>query len=259
MSFRERQYQNAHAGCQPGVGNLVDRLFAAVSPWQCVLCGEPAAGMDICPNCLDDLPWLGHACRSCAMPLRNTAENTCGRCAQEGSSLPACGFGGCRAALAYEFPVDRLLTGLKFSARMQYARVLGELLAIRIHEYRREEMFFMPDMLVPVPLHPRRLAARGFNQAAEIARWVAAEHGIAMAPEQVKRLRHTSRQTGLSRNARQKNVVGAFAVSPEVMNQRVAVVDDVITTQATAREIARAVRRAGAAVVQVWAVARTCS
>jgi ComF family protein len=216
--------------------------------------------MDICPGCLDDLPWLGQICRNCAMPLCATEFHTCGRCAQDSRLSPALPQTDiCLAALAYEFPVDRMLTGLKYSARLEYARVLGELLAIRIHEYRQEGLLRMPELLLPVPLHPRRLLHRGFNQAAEITRWVARRHGIPMLPELAQRCRHTPRQTGLSSRARQGNVVGAFAVSDKVANRRVAIVDDVITTQATARELARVVSRAGAAAVQIWAVARACN
>ena len=255
MALKTRKYQNAGNICQPRPGHLVDRLFAALSPWQCLLCREPAAGMDLCCGCLDDLPWLGQACGYCALPLNGHKADVCGSCAQD--SRPS--FDYCLAALAYEFPVDRMLTRLKFSARTEFARVLGELLTIAVCEHLQNGNMACPDLLVPVPLHPRRLASRGFNQAAEIAHCVARNLTIRYAPGRVKRIRHTPRQTGLSRSVRLNNIVGAFKICGSVMNKRVAIVDDVLTTLATTRELASRLRRAGAAEVQIWAVARTCS
>ena len=254
MTFKTRKYQNAGNACQPCVVDLVDRLFAALSPWQCVLCREPAAGMDLCCGCLDDLPWLGQACRYCALPLNDHKTDVCGSCAQD-SRLH---FDYCLAALAYEFPIDRMLTRLKFSARTDFARVLAELLTISVYEHLQNGNMACPELLVPVPLHPRRLAVRGFNQAAEITHRLAANLAIRYAPGEVRRTRHTPRQTDLSRSMRLKNLVGAFQVCGNVLDKHVAIVDDVMTTLATAREIAARLRCAGAAEVQIWAVARTC-
>ena len=162
----------------------------------------------------------------------------------------------CMAALAYEFPVDRLITALKYTHKIEYGRLLGELLAIRVHEQISERNFAMPDVIVPVPLHPRRLLRRGFNQAAEIARWVAREHRLPVMPGIVRRIRHTPAQAGLSRRARAGNVHNAFRLNGDVSGQRVALLDDVVTTAATTRELAGLLKQSGAAEVQVWAVAR---
>lgn len=175
--------------------------------------------------CAGDLPWL-------APPL------------------PGRGF---FAALAYEYPVDRLVQGAKFHRRLHQARALGELLGMALAARPRPQP--VPELLVPVPLHARRLAERGYNQALEIARPVAERLGLVLAPSLARRVVATAAQTGLSRAARRRNLRGAF-VAGGCAGRRVAIVDDVITTGSTAAALLRALRRAGAAQVEVWAVAR---
>lgn len=254
MHYRDTKYQNAVEACQPAGTSLVDSLLAWVAPRQCLLCREPAPGMDICSGCMDDLPWLERGCRCCGRAPAGPGRECCAACqAIDAPDRPD----ELIAALDYEFPVDRLITGLKYSRRLVCGRLLGDLLAIRIHEERTRPDYGLPDFLLPVPLHPWRLLTRGFNQATEIARVVAAEHRLALLPAVARRINNTPRQTGLSRSARLTNVRGAFAITTTLMNARVAVLDDVVTSAATTRELTRQLRRAGAAEVQVWAVART--
>jgi ComF family protein len=115
-----------------------------------------------------------------------------------------------------------------------------------------------PGCVVPVPLHPRRLHARGFNPAAVLARWVARHHGVPARPAALLRLRNTPSQTGLDRRARGRNMRGAFAARPGLrLPERVWLVDDVVTTGATLAEAARALRGAGARRVVAVCAART--
>ena len=211
--------------------------------------------MDICCDCINDLPWLGSCCGHCGMPLAEPDSAICGGCgaaAARGGSIDRC-----ISALSYEFPVDRLVTGLKYRHRLECARVLGELLAIRLLEETGEPGFCLPDFIVPVPLHTRRLLKRGFNQAAEIARWVAQTLHIPRDFRLVRRVRNTPGQTGLSRSARLQNMHGAFSLAAPVAGARVALLDDVITTTATVAALADLLKRGGAREVQVWAAART--
>jgi ComF family protein len=247
------KYQNARLRCQPTVSHWVDGLLATISSWRCVLCLQPAQSMDLCVGCLDDLPWLGASCRHCALPLSDKRSSVCGRCARAGEFQD---IDMCVAALAYEFPVDRLITALKYTRKIEYARVLGELLAIRVHELLRTDNYVLPDMVIAVPLHPWRLLQRSFNQAAEITKWVAYEHHLRVGTDLVRRIRHTPGQAGLKRSERLGNLRNAFALTADVTNLRIAVVDDVVTTAATAHALARLFKDAGAAEVQVWAVAR---
>jgi ComF family protein len=162
--------------------------------------------------------------------------------------------------LAYEYPVDRLVAGAKFRRRLQDARLLGELLAEALADAIRAGRVESASLIVPVPLHPRRLGLRGYNQALEIARPVAARIGLSLAAEVCRRIRATREQAGLPAVERRRNVRRAFAVREgAVRGVRVAIVDDVVTTGSTVAALAQALRGAGVADVQVWSAARTAA
>ena len=130
--------------------------------------------------------------------------------------------------------------------------MLGELLADALEAAQVPR----PEMLVPVPLHPHRLRTRGYNQALELARPVARRLALPLQVRAARRQRDTAAQSGLGAVARRRNVRGAFAVDAAVAGRRVALVDDVVTTGHTVRELARAVVAAGAERVEVWCLAR---
>jgi len=235
MRYSDKKYQNDRPGCQPVGGKIVDGVLAAIAPWRCVLCLEKALGMDLCIGCLNDLPWLGRLCRCCARPLPADSKALCEACAPQADGPRVAGY---LAALAYEYPVDRMVQALKYRQRLEYARVLGELLTIRVHEHMTTSPERLPHVLLPVPLHKWRHMQRGFNQAAEIARWVGSLRGMRVAAGLAMRTRPTLQQAGLNRSARQANVRGAFRLTGAVADLRVALVDDVLTTGATTRELA---------------------
>lgn len=115
-----------------------------------------------------------------------------------------------------------------------------------------------PERIVPVPLHPRRLRERGFNPAALLARWIARERRCRFDAALLRRVRHTTSQTGLGRSARRANVRGAFQVRPRARVPAIVwLVDDVVTTGSTLVECARVLRRAGVKHVVAVCVART--
>lgn len=163
----------------------------------------------------------------------------------------------------YAFPWDQLLLGLKFGDRLDAA----SLLALRLSRALVAEGVMTgepPDLILPVPLSAERLRERGYNQAHEIARRLvlpprssASERQSRLCARTLLRLRHTEQQAQLPLAARRRNLHGAFAVVKPVHGLRIALVDDVMTSGATLREAALALRRAGAADVQAWVVART--
>jgi ComF family protein len=242
--------QPRHA-CQLIGRSLVDRVLAGISPWRCVLCREAAAGMDLCMGCLEDLPWLGELCRHCGTPLASDVARICGGCLQRKPVADVV-----EVALAYEYPVVQMITAMKYQRDVVYARVLGELLVIRLQEQFATGSYPQPDVLLPVPLHPWRQLRRSFNQSALLAACLAREFGMPVESGWISRSRNTPSQTGLSRNGRRKNMHGCFAASKVLEGKRVAIIDDVITTGATVMELARVVRQAGAQHVQVWACAK---
>ena len=156
-----------------------------------------------------------------------------------------------RAAALYEGPVAAAIKGFKFSAQMTFLPVLQSWL----HRPACLEMAASADLLVPVPLHPRRLKARGFNQSWLLARGF---KGAALGQKIITRVRYTVPQVGLKPKERRANVRAAFSVSrpEEVQGKNVLLIDDLYTTGSTVKECALALRRAGAARVEVLTVAR---
>ena len=114
-----------------------------------------------------------------------------------------------------------------------------------------------PDLLLPVPLAKRRLRERGFNQAGMLGRWLGSQLGVNCDERILARTRETPAQQRLDAKARRHNLRQAFAVTRELKGKHVAIVDDVLTTGATAQAIAQALRRAGARRVDVYCLART--
>lgn len=226
------------------------RLSFRLMPGRCVLCAATSdRAVDLCIECEVALPWNTACCGHCALPL-TANETRCGRCQK---SAPQ--FDAAYCAFRYAWPLDGVVTRFKFSGDLAAGRVLSHLLAQRLHE-RLLGAANRPQMIVPVPLHRERLRERGFNQALELARPLAAALRIPLLPEALRRTRATPKQSDLDGLHRRRNVRGAFAVDADVHGLHVAIVDDVITTAATVRECAKALKRAGAATVQVWAVAR---
>ena len=222
------------------IGSLVGRsLFRQ----DCVLCGAASGAAFFCDGCAGDLPGIGESCPQCAGPSSGTA--VCGACLARPPH-----FDSTAAVWRYEFPADRLVQALKYGRRLAVAAAFGEALAARVLERR-------VDAIVPMPLGPRRLAERGFNQAMEIARPLARQLATPLEPQLVERVRDTIPQTDLPHDARATNVRGAFACAGAVSGMTLAVVDDVMTTGASLEELARTLRAAGATRVENWVVART--
>ncbi len=197
-------------------------------PGRCVVCGMASGrSVDLCLPCETDLPAPAPA-RPGRGPL---------------ASL--------HAAFGYAPPVDRLLPRLKFHGDLAAGRVLAAGMARALAAAPR------PEALVPVPLHPARLRSRGYDQALELARPLARSLGLPLLVGALRRVRATAPQTHLDRHARRRNLAGAFRVRDGVvLPAHVALVDDVLTTGATLRAAATALRDAGVARVDGWACAR---
>jgi ComF family protein len=215
------------------VANL---LFGGV----CFVCRGRARAL-LCDACRAELPQLGaELCPRCALPSPRGA--VCGRCL---SDPPA--YDATTAVLAYDFPADALVHALKFRGELALAPFLGSLLSQKLVEAR-------VDRVVPVPLSAARLRDRGYNQALEIARHIARGK---LELDLCVRHQDATPQMQLPWDERQRNVRGAFRCRAPLAGATVAVVDDVMTTGATLDEVARTLKRAGAARVVNWVVART--
>jgi len=211
----------------------------------CFLCRGASPAL-LCAACDADLPRLAPAgerlCPRCA--LDSPRGEVCGRCLAEPPRYDAT-----VAALAYAFPGDVLVQALKFRGELALAPLLAGLLAARIPAAGRV------DLVLPVPLAPRRLRERGYNQSAEIARCL--RNGAPLELFLCERSRETAAQAELPWSERRRNVRGAFRCTRAIPGGTVAVVDDVMTTGATLDEMAAALKQAGARRVVNWVVART--
>lgn len=228
----------------PQAPRRLARLRRALAAQDCRLCGQ-AAHSSLCPGCAADLPRMPAACcPACALP--SPAGRTCGRCLAD---APA--FDATQAALAYAFPATRLIQDFKYAGAVGLSRLLGDLLARALGPATDHA-----DLVVPMPLSPPRLAERGYNQALEIARVLPIARRRLDAGT-VERVRHTPPQAELPWRDRRRNVRGAFRALRRLDGLVVAVVDDVMTTGATLDELAATLKKAGAARVENWVLART--
>ncbi len=219
-------------------------LARCLLPARCLLCREPGdRGRDLCAACCSGLPWAQTACPRCGRPLP-AGGLACGRCPALASPSAQT-----RAALLYQPPVDHLLRRFKFHGDLAAGAVLAALMADALATADR------PQALVPVPLHRARLRQRGYDQALELARPLAAAFGLPLHSRLLQRVRATAPQSELGAADRQRNVRGAFSAGPTPL-RHLALVDDVMTTGATAQAAARALQVAGVARVDIWVCAR---
>jgi len=223
------------------IRSIFNRLF----PPACLLCGATSSTQPLCAGCRAGLPWHRQPqCPQCAIPTPDG--QMCGACLQH---PPA--FDRTQAALTYAFPIDQMIPRLKYHGQLAIAPVLGACLAEAVEHAPR------PDRLIAMPLHAIRIRERGFNHATEIARTVARQLGVPLDLDSCRRTRDTPPQMGLKHDARRRNVRGAFTCSGEVQGQRIALIDDVMTTGTSLDELAATLKQAGAREVSCWVVART--
>lgn len=239
------------------------RMTQRIYPPRCLLCDgmgmeKGFKALDICEFCHSRLPENQPACIRCALPLppdlTHSGNIVCGRCQKK---PPA--FDYSMSLFRYEQPVVWLVKQLKFNERLSHARLLGEMLTDRMAQRFAQKNMpgdAVPDCILPVPLHNKRLGRRGFNQSIELARAVASKTGLPLELNLVERMRETESQTGLDAGQRRKNLRGAFKVVEQVKYRHVAIVDDVVTTGSTVNELAIALKRAGVERVDVWSIAR---
>jgi len=216
-------------------------------PQDCLLCGVNAGGEMLCVPCLHALPYRDHlACPRCSLPT--PTGGICGRCLTKPPP-----FDRAVAAFDYRYPVAELVHAFKYGSQLALGRFLSDKLVQRLQSES------WPDLIVPMPLYPSRLAERGFNQAAELARWIADATGLSLSRSALIKTRDTLPQVGLPWRDREANVRGAFACDADLAGMRVAIIDDVMTTGASLGEAAKVIKQQGATEVAVWVVARTLS
>jgi ComF family protein len=252
--FAHSSYQNTLLGVEPqnqdnhSMNSWLNRLLFTLLPGTCIICKAATHRMlDLCGGCQRSLPYSRHACWQCGLEM-SLSVDVCSHCLQ---NPPV--FSHCFALLRYEPPVDVLMSQFKTQHRLVVGKVLSILLA---KSYLRHHLV-LPDCWIPVPLHQRVKRSRGFNQADEIAQILTEFTGVPSCSRFVKRSANSLPQKQLSAAERATNIVGAFQVEANLGGQTVGIVDDVMTTGATASELSQQLLNAGAADVQIVCLART--
>ena len=252
--------------------SLIRKYSFHLFPGICLLCGaDTNRSMDLCIDCEKDLPANNRSCLRCSIPFNTNClppnhsvndhladdhqidnrlinSHVCGACIAHPPS-----FDRCLAPLRYEFPVSPLINRYKYQGHFCSGAVLADILLAGLLRDQNQK----PDLIVPVPLHWQRQIFRGFNQSQWLSQYLGRRLSICVDAHLLKRCRSTPPQQGLKRTQRQKNLKGAFQVNRPVEGQHIALVDDVVTTGSTVSELSLLLKKAGAAKVEIWCLART--
>jgi len=245
------------------VNKMISSALEGLFPNYCYLCGlRSYRSLPLCHDCEQGLAGNCHCCSRCALPLHQPISGglelepapeppLCGQCLQ---NPPA--YDRVIAPLLYEEQMAFLIHRWKFHRERRLTSLLAYLWLSRRGAYPDD-----PDLIIPVPLHWRKLWQRGFNQSellgAELRSQCRQLKQVKLATRWVQRHRATIAQSGLAAAQRKSNLLGAFTARRRCDNLRIAIIDDVLTTGATASVLATTLRDAGASHIEVWCMART--
>ena len=233
------------------VNGRLNKIQTWLFPPCCVLCNAPGqADLDLCLACQRDLPWLDSTCQRCGWPVESAEKHSqCGYCSNKTSSYERA-----VSLLEYRWPVDQMVRELKFEKNRAHARVLATLMAQLLPFHYEQQP--LPELITSVPMHPRRMRQRGFNQADLVAKRVGRLLNIPYAPHVARRTRYSEPQSGLNAQQRAANIAGCFECDLP-RHRSIAIVDDVFTTGSTAQELSKQFKQAGVEQVHIWTLART--
>lgn len=244
----------------PGLSERIDWLFDWLYPPRCRACRGRIFGADaecFCALCRAHVQLVGHPlCQVCGRPYPDASgdDHTCGVCLERPPQFVAA-----RAWACYpredDHPLRLAVQKFKYSRKVALGKPLGRLLARGCGEFLSA---VNADVIVPVPLYPKRLRWRGFNQSLLLGREVSRAYAIPMDPFLLVRRRETAAQTQLAEDERRRNVRGAFALNAErsVRGKCVLLIDDVYTSGSTVNECSRTLKQGGAKEVYVLTLAR---
>jgi len=225
---------------------LTEKISRLLPLCRCGLCGNriPAGNYSLCTPCLYDLPRISRCCRLCGRPVHR--QGVCGNCLNRPLLIDRT-----VSPYRYVYPVNKLIQRFKYQQQLPAILPLANELAGILCSMDKD----LPEVMIPVPLHRRRLYYRGFNQALEICRFLNSRLEIPVDARLVQRNRHTAPMFDLSVSERRDNLRGAFSLAFPLSYRSIAIVDDIITTGTTARELASLLKKAGARQIQLWSLA----
>lgn len=215
-------------------------------PQPCILCNAASGNeLGICPDCLSDLPFhRDEYCPQCNLPSTNNL--ICGACI---ASPPD--FDATTSIFSYEYPISQLVQHYKYGQELHLGNLFAKLLQHKLSAHK------LPDLIIPMPLHPKRLAERGFNQSLEVAKIVGKALNISVDYTACLRTKYSPPQASLPLRQRATNIKGAFTCTKSLTGLRIGLIDDVMTTGASLNALAKAVKAKGASHVECWVIART--
>jgi len=232
------------------VNNWLNIIQYTVLPPSCIFCGKKSEQkIDLCNACKNGIRKLESQCLYCAQAFDDPSLNhqICGSCQTSPHA-----FDKVYAPYLHQGEVRHLINQLKFEQAHKNARLLGLL----ISDFLIAEKAPLPDCILPVPLHRERYQQRGYNQTLEIAKVISQKLSIPIDYNNCIRTHNTPHQISLSLKQRHKNMKGAFKVKSSISAKHIAVLDDVMTTGATANELAKTLKSAGVTRVDIWVCAR---
>jgi len=219
------------------------QLYSKLMPIHCRLCGIASYDHALCKDCISDLPKIGPACPRCAHPTPNS--RLCGRCL---AHPPEYHFS--TSIYNYQDPIDRLIVDYKFNDKLYLSNFFAQCMFERLKNKQ------LPELLIPIPLHPNKLKQRGYNQSFELAKALSKHLNIPTSNEFLERIIDTKPQSSMPFKQRKKNIQHAFKSSIKIPFNHIALIDDVLTTGHTANAAAKTLRLAGASKIEVWTIAR---
>ncbi|MCW8930582.1 MAG: ComF family protein [Gammaproteobacteria bacterium] len=225
-------------------------------PKHCLFCLEKTQShFDLCDHCIKSLTLNNHCCQRCASPLeaslfiaRERNITLCGNCLSHHYH-----YDRVYSPFVYSEEMRYLIKKLKYQKKIHFAQALAKLFLQKIHDTND---FQLPQTIIPMPMHPKRLRQRGFNQALELSRFFASHYKLPLNYTSLIRSRYTDLQAGMNAIERQKNVQKAFLVKKPINYEHIALIDDVMTTGSTVNEAAKILKQSGIKKVDIWIIAR---
>ena len=227
-------------------------LLNFIFPPRCQLCSDThqiSHQCELCESCCNDIYINQQPCERCAEPLAFSESGLCAECLQK---LPV--YDICWSPFVYAQPLEWMIQQLKFNSKLHFAPLLSTLMIRDIGGFLQNTP--LPDVIIPMPLHVRRLRQRGFNQSYMLVKPIAKELNLKIDIDSCQRVRNTEHQTGKNALQRRKNIKGAFTFNNEKAYKHVVIFDDVVTTGSSVIELSKVLKKSGVKRVDVWCLAR---
>ncbi len=231
----------------PVLKRTANRILAGQS---CVFCQLPTLKNSICDTCTKSIKNTYQRCFQCGVSITSTInQQRCGDCSQKPKP-----YHRLVTACHYDFPVNQAIGRFKFNRQLHLGKALSQLLTQTIQESYQDEP--LPELILPIPLHPKRLTERNFNQSQLIAKSINSALQIPFSANHLQRIKNTPHQIGLKAIERRKNLKNAFIIKKS-LPKHIVLVDDVVTTGTTITEASKICLKRGAERVDIWCLAKT--